>query len=97
MSNESIIKRIHEVCDKFEGGQLSVTELGEDICAHGSGLESIDKRLEDFLVTFDSRCEEIVMDNLPKYQHEKTMALIQELKEILASNYSKIPGHRSNA
>ncbi|MES9993319.1 MAG: hypothetical protein ABW098_15320, partial [Candidatus Thiodiazotropha sp.] len=91
MSNESIVRRMYEVCDKYESGQLSITELGANICAHGSGLESIGKRLEEYLITFDGRCEEIAMDNIPKYQRKKAMVLIRELKEILASDYSKIP------
>ena len=89
MSNESIIKRMLEVCEKFESRQMSVLELGENISAHGTALENIDRNLEDFLIVFDGRCEEIEMDYLPKYQYEKGLNLIRELKEILASNYSK--------
>jgi hypothetical protein len=90
MSNETIAKRILEVCNQFADKQISVLELGRNITAHGTALENKNTELEELLIAFDSRCEEINMEHHPKHQYEKCMPLISKLKRVLANNYPTI-------
>ncbi len=71
------------VCDQFAENIIDLKELGHSICAHGSALENLGPEWEDFIACFDSECEIIEMENLPKKYHEKGMILISKLKNIL--------------
>ena len=88
MSNESIAKRILEVCDDYIEKKISILELGQSIPPHGTALENMDKDWEEIITVFDGECETIDMDYFPKHQYEQGIILVKILKEAI---YKRFP------
>ena len=90
MSNEAIIERMKNVFNQFEENKISLKELGENINAHGGGLEGLGNEWEELLTSFEGECDYIYQIELPKKHYDSGIILIENLKSFLINKYPEL-------
>lgn len=85
MTNERLLARILEACDRFERRELSVADLQASLEANASALEGVDNSVYSKLREFSNALERIRFACLLEKQHDETLTVIRELREYLSN------------
>ena len=90
MSNLSIAKRLLEVCDKYEAGDLTLEGLQSNIWAHGSAIEGLGKEWEELLNSLDGESENILYMKDPSDHYILGLNVSKRLRENLEQRFENL-------
>jgi|GEM_PF-4973202 len=81
MSNQNIVKNLHELCDRFEKNEVSLEGLQSGIEAHGSALEGLGADWENIMNDVDGMIEIQIYIGNPKNNHNIGLESIKALQK----------------
>ena len=90
MSNLSIAKRLLEVCDKYEEGNLTLEGLQSNIWGHGSAIEGLGKEWEAFLNSLDGESEDILYMQDPMEHYSLGLNVSKRLRDGLKQRFHNL-------
>jgi hypothetical protein len=80
MTNKQLVGKILKACERFERGELTVTDLQAVFEANAFGLVGLDKSVHSKLHEFDNALERIQFSSPLQARYQETSALIKEMR-----------------
>ena len=85
MTNNQLVGKILKACERFERGELTVTDLQAVFEANAFALVGLDKSVHSKLHEFDNALEQIQFSSPLQARYQETSALIKEIRDFLRS------------
>ncbi len=85
MTNTKLVGRILKACERFERGDIGVTDLQAVLEANAFALVGLDKSVYSKLHEFDNALERIQFSSPLQARYQETCAVIKELRAFLDS------------
>jgi hypothetical protein len=86
MTNSKLVGKILKACEKFERGEITVTELQAVFEANAFVLIGLDKNVYAKLHEFDNTLERIQFSSPLQTRYQETSALIKEIRDFMHSS-----------
>ena len=83
MTNSKLVGKILKACERFERGEISVTDLQAVFEANAFALVGLDKAVYAKLHEFDNTLERIQFSSPLQTRYQETSALIKEIRAFL--------------
>ena len=86
MTNGKLVGKILKACERFERGEITVTELQAVFEANAFALVGLDKNVYSKLHEFDNVLERIQFSSPLQTRYQETSALIKEIRAFMRSS-----------
>ncbi len=83
MTNGRLVGKILKACERFERGEITVTDLQAVFEANAFALVGLDKSVYSKLHEFDNTLERIQFSSPLQSRYQETSILIKELRAFL--------------
>ncbi len=83
MTNSRLVGKILKACERFERGEITVTDLQAVFEANAFALVGLDKSVYSKLHEFDNTLERIQFSSPLQSRYQETSAAIKELRAFL--------------
>jgi hypothetical protein len=86
MTNSRLVGKILKACERFERGEISLTDLQAIFEANAFALVGLDKSVYAKLHEFDNALERIQFSSPLQTRYQETSALIKEIRDFMHSS-----------
>jgi hypothetical protein len=86
MTNSRLVGKILKACERFERGEISLTDLQAIFEANAFALVGLDKAVYAKLHEFDNAMERIQFSSPLQTRYQETSALIKEIRDFMHSS-----------
>jgi hypothetical protein len=83
MTNKQLVGKILKACERFERGELTVTDLQAVFEANAFALVGLDKSVYAKLHEFDNALERIQFSSPLQTRYQETSTLIKEMRDFM--------------
>ncbi len=93
MTNSKLVGKILKACERFERGDITVTDLQAVFEANAFALVGLDKSVYARLHEFDNALERIQFSSPLQTRYQETSVLIKEIRDFMRK---AVPGLRDD-
>jgi hypothetical protein len=86
MTNTKLVGKILKACERFERGELALSDLQAVFEANAFALVGLDKSVHSKLHEFDNALERIQFSSPLQTRYQETCTVIKELRDFLRSS-----------
>ncbi len=83
MTNSKLVGKILKACERFERGEITVTDLQAVFEANAFALVGLDKAVYAKLHEFDNALERIQFSSPLQTRYQETSILIKEIRDFM--------------